>query len=506
MPEEQWKRYYGLPHILHYRAICAFDTTSNSVDPQHFEEAIVSVAFKAIETMNEAISGRNAQDFYDEMEIHWGNKSTVGLSCVSFVDKWPSKATAMRMFHMRLDAKATFGICRKSDLAKYVRLSISRQFSDSDKLKDLIEFDDFSYDCLYVPFDAPIPYPLRETVREWHKIIASCTKFAERYEKYLVSDRSKSKYIVCGLVKPDGGKTVMAFRHPGVPEKFKGSFSEAIDGAYGFKKIEFMRVDDVSQRRLFSRGGTGDVFDVKACMVGCGSLGGHLAVALMDSGVTEFQLVDFDTVSYANIARHTCGHESLGTNKVDALKTRIEQHNPNCACDAHAVNATSLLSEGNKVLSKADAVFITAADLPLESEFVRAKIDGKLDKPLIIAWMEPYSLAAHALVLNKPQDIYSTGLFDSQMEFSKRVVKNSARLYKRDSGCNATYMPYSGLDTQAFSIALVRKLFDEFLPNSDSNYHFAWIGALSKASKYGAKISPLWADCSDYRTFTEVIS
>ena len=85
--------------------------------------------------------------------------------------------------------------------------------------------------------------------------------------------------------------------------------------------------------RLFSRN-TGllessDMLDKRAVLVGCGSVGSFVAMELARSGVGKFVLCDTDTLEIHNICRHQCGFDDLGRYKVDAVKDKILNINPN---------------------------------------------------------------------------------------------------------------------------------------------------------------------------------
>lgn len=503
LPEDQWKKYYGLPHVDWDKAVCAFDHTSSTVDPRYFEEAMVSVALKAIETLNNTISGECYQDFLDELQVYWGAAGAGGI-VDAFIEKWPSKAKGLYSFLLRDDIKsALLGICQKADFESMVRLSsIGELGLDSSFFEKHL-----AKKSLYIPFNKPIPCPVKKSVRDWFLIIKECTDYIDRYERFIKSDSRDAvkSLIVCNIPGASNSETIIAFSHPAWPQGVKADMSELIEGSYGFEEIATYIVNNVSQARLFKRGGNGLINSLNACLIGCGSLGGHLATALVDSGVVDYMLVDKDILSVDNIARHTCGYESVGLKKVEALKRKIEGHNPNCVCKTYDVDAMELLEGNRNVLDEADCIFITAADYPLESQFLNVFNSGGLNTPLVIMWMEPYSLAAHAIVLNKPQDLYETELYDSDTQFVRRLVLNASRLYKRDSGCNSMFMPYSGLDTQAFVIEFVRRYFEECKNNPDSNFLFSWIGAVSKARKYGAVLSEGWQGAPDYSSYSVVI-
>jgi molybdopterin/thiamine biosynthesis adenylyltransferase len=61
---------------------------------------------------------------------------------------------------------------------------------------------------------------------------------------------------------------------------------------------------------------------------GCGSVGSLVALELARSGVGHFLLIDNDTLSYSNICRHQCGVDDVGRYKVNAIKDKILNINP----------------------------------------------------------------------------------------------------------------------------------------------------------------------------------
>ncbi|HEY2236968.1 MAG TPA: ThiF family adenylyltransferase [Candidatus Angelobacter sp.] len=66
----------------------------------------------------------------------------------------------------------------------------------------------------------------------------------------------------------------------------------------------------------------------KVVLVGCGSMGSKIAVALAATGVESFGIVDFDFMEPANSVRHELGVESFGIPKPNALQRRLIEANP----------------------------------------------------------------------------------------------------------------------------------------------------------------------------------
>ena len=63
-------------------------------------------------------------------------------------------------------------------------------------------------------------------------------------------------------------------------------------------------------------------------LVGCGSMGSKIAVALARAGVGHFLLVDDDILLPENLVRHDLDWREIGTHKAASLSRRIQLVNP----------------------------------------------------------------------------------------------------------------------------------------------------------------------------------
>ena len=76
----------------------------------------------------------------------------------------------------------------------------------------------------------------------------------------------------------------------------------------------------------------------RVAIFGLGGVGGHTAEALARSGVGHFALFDSDKVDITNLNRQIIAtHKTVGEYKVDVMKARILDINPNAAVDPHRV-------------------------------------------------------------------------------------------------------------------------------------------------------------------------
>lgn len=83
-------------------------------------------------------------------------------------------------------------------------------------------------------------------------------------------------------------------------------------------------------------------------IVGLGSGGGFVALALAMGGVGKFVLIDDDQLEAVNVVRHVADHRYVGQAKVAAVADLIQQRNPQAQVETHVgriENAKDLLDD-----------------------------------------------------------------------------------------------------------------------------------------------------------------
>lgn len=68
--------------------------------------------------------------------------------------------------------------------------------------------------------------------------------------------------------------------------------------------------------------------DSRCHIIGCGSVGGNIAIGLARLGITKITLYDFDIVESKNIANQCFRNKDIGQLKVDALENILMEINP----------------------------------------------------------------------------------------------------------------------------------------------------------------------------------
>lgn len=93
---------------------------------------------------------------------------------------------------------------------------------------------------------------------------------------------------------------------------------------------------------LFGKENMGKLYNAHVLVAGVGGVGGYVCEMLARSGIGALTIVDFDVVSLSNINRQIIALSStVGKSKVEVMKERILQINPNCQVNAKFVKISS---------------------------------------------------------------------------------------------------------------------------------------------------------------------
>jgi len=139
-------------------------------------------------------------------------------------------------------------------------------------------------------------------------------------------------------------------------------------------------------------------------IIGCGGIGGTVAVMLARSGVSRFTLVDFDVYSLTNTNRQiSCFTATIGRKKADSIKNDILRINPEATVTAYSEYLTH--DQIACIIPTVDFVFPAADDFAFSLFVFRDA--RRLGKPALL--VVPSGTWAHVSVITpespSPEDI-----------------------------------------------------------------------------------------------------
>ncbi|MFI3239087.1 MAG: tRNA threonylcarbamoyladenosine dehydratase [Bacteroidales bacterium] len=136
-----------------------------------------------------------------------------------------------------------------------------------------------------------------------------------------------------------------------------------------------------SERTLLLLGeqGVGRLAAAKVLVVGVGGVGAYAAEMLVRAGVGALDIVDGDTVSVTNLNRQLIAlNSTIGKDKIDVMKSRLLDINPNLKIDARSLFLTpeqvAPLIDNGEYDFVVDAIDTIAPKVELISYCIKNKI------------------------------------------------------------------------------------------------------------------------------------
>lgn len=176
----------------------------------------------------------------------------------------------------------------------------------------------------------------------------------------------------------------------------------------------------------------------KVAVFGIGGVGGHAAEALARSGVGALSLIDKDTVDVTNLNRQIIAlHSTIGRDKVDVMRERILDINPDCQVQAYKcfylpeTKDTFVFSQYDYIV---DAVDTVTAKIQLVMEAQRC------GTPIISSMGAGNKLDPAAFQV---ADLYETSVCPlakvMRRELRKRGVKQLKVVYSREEAIHPSF-------------------------------------------------------------------
>lgn len=257
-------------------------------------------------------------------------------------------------------------------------------------------------------------------------------------------------------------------------------------------KTEALSVQRIDYEWLFERGGTGiksEMKNAKVCIIGCGSLGAHITKMMSQSGVSNFVLIDDDTLSWDNVGRHLSGGIDTDKPKVKGLKQNIENHFPGIT-HIHVENDTweKVYRKDPTIITDCSLIISTIGNWDSEAALNHMFNTNDEFPPVVYGWAEPYSMAGHALAIQNLGGCFACGM-DSFGHFKRAITKwDKSITTKRAPACGISYQPYAITDIAPIQTMITRLSLDILLGNVKYSQHRAWFGDLSVLAHIGGEL------------------
>lgn len=245
----------------------------------------------------------------------------------------------------------------------------------------------------------------------------------------------------------------------------------------------------------------------KVAVIGCGALGSGVARLLAQSGVGSLLLVDPENLDWENLRRHELGSNDVGSSKSEMLGVRIRNQVPDIQSVEHITSTVQNLIRSNpKVFDLVDLIVSATGDFIADSSVAYLQATKAFNKPVVFAWLEPYAVAAHAVVTETKIAAFELG-FDENGLFKEHASENTNPPPRQ---CGGSTTPFGAVETtqaQAMTSQLVLEVLQNkvaagvwrtwtsnsvTLADSGGNWTKSWIAKRGLPPLLGGMSESVW--------------
>jgi molybdopterin/thiamine biosynthesis adenylyltransferase len=237
----------------------------------------------------------------------------------------------------------------------------------------------------------------------------------------------------------------------------RATLSAAIgrQGDLRLQRTNVQRADPVFlQRRI---GAQADLDKFRVVVIGCGAIGGFVAISLASAGITKLTLIDDDALRTDNAMRHFLGLSEVGVHKVTALRTEIWRRLPQVTIVTRAQRVQKVMSDEPEVLLDNDLVVLATGDHALE---LYISYQLRKDVRLVHAWVEALGVGGHALLDAQTGRGCLKCLYEEDDDFGlicrPSLFAPGQSFTFQLAGCAGAFTPFGVLDAQGIAVEATR--------------------------------------------------
>jgi hypothetical protein len=427
-----------LPHVERDGRVCYVQREGVVVEASAPDRVVEEAFDRALQTIEDGLIGRNAREIYDELEAYW--RELDGANSVpGYVDpNGPLRKIIVAFARDRgrvvfpyvadnFAAVSAFDPTIKRLTSEKIGLFIPLARSVLDERLDPRSFTDGDWVRAFV---------------ERHLTRAD----GERLRSFAASREELWPFVVLSVPRPQGGRSLVGLHY----EQAHGGHP-LLDGR-AHRPVRPICLTRRDRRALLERGGAAtNLGRARVAIIGCGAVGGHVAMNLASAGVASLCLVDPDHLSTENTFRHVLGRSSRGRPKAVAMKHDIQRRYPFVAISAEAKRIEELMTEPGFDWQQFSLVVITIGDVTV-SRMLNENL-ARAHTAAIFTWLEPLGIGGHALLAHLGEELRGCYdcLFwdgDGQERLANRAdFAAPGQSFTRDvAGCGSVFTPYGNLD------------------------------------------------------------
>jgi len=453
---EPWDAFGVIPHVEADGYVCSAQQEGLILDPNRYKDVLGWVVSSALKQVRRGAQQKNFADFADEFQAYWNRQQGI-LTIRSFVT--PTSEPKLVQAHIK-EAHYVRVCDRAEDVAEYRSGNVAQTPTTVKAL-----YIPLRRGTVLVPPHPQYGWPPSDATRAILENIEPSTR--TQIIKLSRKLTKQDELVVCHLPRSNGnGGTLFGVKYKGVNKV------HPLAGGPTPAAVQAIALDRCDRSFVIPRGGCRESLHAKSVVVvGCGSVGGFLALELARAGIGSFTLIDPESMTAENTYRHVLGRRSLGEKKVSALKQYMEETIPYLQVRDIDNRVEDALASGSLNPSRFDAMVVALGYPPLELYLNRTAAANAHFPPLVFVWVEAFGIGGHVLVSNnRPNGKAAGGCLEclytalpgdaDGLHCRASFAKAGQDFGDNISGCSGLFTPYGSTAAVRAALCATERVVD----------------------------------------------
>ena len=488
-----------IPHLTHSREnhICSVFQEEVVVNAKEPVKVVLDTLCAAAKVIADGLSERNYDDFDLEFHRYWAQDAANGL--LSIIDAG-GKPRDVVLFEFEPPlVRASYLLAETRKQGERWLLNLGVKIKKNPKK------------ALYLPLSNPLRPPFPSTNIEVYECLeATDRECLNNLLSYLTTvhtnERKQFVLFSFGVNRNHAFGGWMQLRIVSLKGFRKNKIPGKVQLTHPLlRKTPILRtkVERIDMSRLQARVGNDEgpnLSQKHVAVVGCGSIGSKIALALAMSGVEKLTLIDKKTLSVENIVRHVCPLSSAKLNKVEAVSKEIHARVPGVEVVKKTADLYHMLTDDLQVFSDLDLLISATGDVNLGLRFNEFHISDGTDFAAIHTWIEAFGIASHSNLVIPGRGGCLNCTFGDDGNYLHRVVTSRAsHTLRREAGCGSIFSPYTGLDADLAANTATRLAISFLTGEVQRSVRWTYLGDLKSVKARELSMSQEYQSSGSYR-------
>ncbi len=361
----------------------------------------------------------------------------------------------------------------------------------------------------------PIPSAYPATGKGLRALVGQAGRESEAVLSELVRKRPDKLVVALGMATMHGP----ALAGVVVPKPAKVSYGPAQPLTKGFRpgkvpdqiilgrylggsRVSRRSIDRADPDWVHGRGHdprTAQLRQKSVVIIGCGSVGGGIAVQLAQAGLGRLVLADPDILKWQNIGRHVLGGAAVEKGKAIALAKKLRMDFPHIDVVGYRMDVDTLLHEHSESAEQASLIISATGSWNAETRIDAWQRTAQQPTPVLYGWLEAHAGAAHSVLIGGPPESIRSGFDGTGLPKFSVATWSKESTHRQEPGCGAVFQPYGPVELNMANSVIADVALDALLHPYKGTIHRVWVAPKKRLDAANGSWSDTWRNEPQFR-------